>query len=174
MTLRSQTIKSPLLQDIESFLNSDEFINCMLEKFEINKAVRVETAYQKNLTGYNLSPHPDMRNKALTDIANIYTELTSNKENFRTHFLTFKDEYKYIAEFWKHNADVERCWVPWDWCETIKQTSQINSISIFAPGHDTLHAVDISYDHLAQQRNQLYGNLWYEEYPPVLQVITIS
>ena len=27
----------------------------------------------------------------------------------------------------------------------------------------TLHAVKLNYDHLKYQRNQIYGNLWYEE-----------
>jgi hypothetical protein len=33
---------------------------------------------------------------------------------------------------------------------------------IFAPSSGTLHAVRAHYDHLAGQRTQFYGNLWYE------------
>ena len=167
MTMRLNNYRSDLLEELYEFLNGSEFTSCLRDKFDISTPTRVETAYQKNLTGYNLNPHPDMRNKALTYMANIYTEQDSHLENFHTHFLDFNDNYKYIKTFWKDNKNIETCWVPWDWCTSIKQTSQNNSISIFKPSHDTLHAVDIDYDHLKQQRNQIYGNLWYENVPPV-------
>lgn len=168
MTMRLDRVKSTLLSDLREFLNSDEFVSCLLEKFSVERKIRVETAYQKNLTGYNLSPHPDMRDKALTYMANIYTEHDSPLQNFHTHFLEFNDEYKYIYDFWKYNKGYETCWVPWSWCKTRKITSENNAISIFAPSFDTLHAVDIEYDHLRQQRNQIYGNLWYEDVPDVV------
>ena len=37
-----------------------------------------------------------------------------------------------------------------------------------APSFVILHAVDIEYDHHCQQRNQIYGNLWYENVPGVV------
>ena len=49
-----------------------------------------------------------------------------------------------------------------------KMTSENNAISVFMPSFDTLHAVDIEYDHLRQQRNQIYGNLWYTDVPDVV------
>jgi len=58
---------------------------------------------------------------------------------------------------------MERCWVPWDWCTTVKQQTQNNSIVILSPSFDTIHAVKASYCHLEGQRTQLYGNLWYKE-----------
>tara|TARA_B100000780_G_scaffold278245_1_gene251154 strand:+ start:12734 stop:13669 length:936 start_codon:yes stop_codon:yes gene_type:complete len=167
MTMRLNEYQSEFLEELYEFLNGNEFTSCLRDKFNISNSTRVETAYQKNLTGYNLNPHPDMRNKALTYMANIYTQQDSHLENFHTHFLDFKDEYKYIKKFWKENQNVETCWVPWDWCSTVKKTSQNNSISIFKPSFDSLHAVDIDYDHLKQQRNQIYGNLWYENVPEV-------
>lgn len=169
MTMRLSDINSTFLAELYEFLNSNEFVSCLLEKFKIDGGVRVETAYQKNLTGYNLSPHPDMRDKALTYMANIYTEKESSKQNFHTHFMKFKPEYRYIYDFWKYNDNIERCWVPWEWCETYSLTSENNAISIFKPEHDTLHAVDINYDHLHEQRNQVYGNLWYQQPPDVFK-----
>jgi hypothetical protein len=100
-------------------------------------------------------------------MANIYTEDDSHLEDFHTHLLKFINEYEYIKTFWKYNKDVETCWVPWEWCETKKQTNKNNAISMFSPSYDTLHAVDISYDHLKQQRNQIYGNLWFTDVPDV-------
>lgn len=40
---------------------------------------------------------------------------------------------------------------------------------IFSPSNDTIHAVKAEYDHLATQRTQLYGNLWYKTPPSVTQ-----
>jgi hypothetical protein len=44
-----------------------------------------------------------------------------------------------------------------------KKQRKNNSIVIFSPGNDTVHAVKANYDHLAYQRTQLYGNLWFKE-----------
>ena len=52
--------------------------------------------------------------------------------------------------------------MPWDWAETTKKTNINNSIIIFKPSYKTLHAVKVSENHLTHQRNQIYGNLWYE------------
>ena len=51
--------------------------------------------------------------------------------------------------------------MPWDWCEVQKTQTENNSIVIFSPSNDTLHAVKADYNHLTYQRTQLYGNLWY-------------
>jgi hypothetical protein len=56
--------------------------------------------------------------------------------------------------------------VPWQWCERQKRQTANNSIVVFTPRHDTLHAIRTHYDHLPAQRTQFYGNLWYR--PPAL------
>ena len=38
-----------------------------------------------------------------------------------------------------------------------------NSIVIFSPSDDTIHAVKANYQHLNGQRTQVYGNFWYKE-----------
>ena len=45
----------------------------------------------------------------------------------------------------------------------LKIQSENNSLVIFSPDDDTLHGVKTNYDHLANQRTQIYGNLWYSE-----------
>jgi hypothetical protein len=74
--------------------------------------------------------------------------------------MKFRDKYQYIVPFWKYNADVERCWVPWSWTERVSSQTSNNSLVIFAPDCDTLHAVKLDYNHLMGQRTQIYGNLW--------------
>jgi hypothetical protein len=75
--------------------------------------------------------------------------------------MRFREQKAYVQEFWKGNQDLDRCWVPWSWCETVKQQTKNNTIVLFQPADDTLHAVRAVYDHLGTQRTQLYGNLWY-------------
>jgi hypothetical protein len=163
MTMRLKEIRSPLLRDLNSFLNSKPFLDSLKNKFEILDDVRVETAYQKNLTGYEISPHPDTRNKALTYMVNIYTDSSATDLDIHTRLMRFKEKYNYLYSFWKYNLEVDPRWVPWDWCEEILQTRINNSVTIFRPSFDTLHAVKLDYDHCIMQRNQIYGNLWYSD-----------
>ena len=162
LTMRMKEMRSQFLIDLNKFLNSDRFLTTLRGKFNIVDRVRVETAYQKNLSGYEISPHPDTRNKALTYMVNIYTDPTASELDIHTRLMSFKDKYRYLYSFWEHNLEIDPRWVPWDWCEEKLQTSINNSITIFRPSFDTLHAVKLSYNHCSMQRNQIYGNLWYE------------
>jgi hypothetical protein len=167
----------PLLNDLFEIFNSIEFLGRVCSKFDIStsefefsnkKSERekygLDTGLQKYLDGYEISPHPDTRKKALTWMLNLNPGQDSEQRNYHTHYLKFKDEKKYIKEYWKHNTSQDRCWVPWDWCETIKQQTKNNSIVIFSPCDDGLHAIKADYEHYETQRTQLYGNLWYENY----------
>lgn len=88
----------------------------------------------------------------------------------RNQYLTFKQEKWFVQEFWRHNKDYDRCWLPWEWCNTVKQQRRNNSIVIFSPSYDTLHAIKLNYDHLQTQRTQFYGNLWYKETPDLINL----
>jgi len=165
LTMRMEDCRSPFLTELITFLNGEAFQACLLAKFQIKEKHYIETAYQKNLNGYEISPHADTRKKALTYMVNIYTESNAEELSIHTHLMKFRQEYKYLYDFWKYNTVVDTCWVPWDWCTTEKTTNTNNSISIFKPSYDTLHAVKLDYNHLVQQRNQIYGNLWYEKSP---------
>ena len=97
------------------------------------------------------NPHPEFV-KLLSEIqiaANAY----HNK-------LQFKKEYEHVYKTWE-KGDLEREWVPWDWCETVKKHTKNNSIIMFTPSHKTLHAVRMDYPHTRFQRTQIYGNLMY-------------
>ena len=86
MTMRLDRVNPELLSDLREFLNSDEFVSCLLEKFSIVTERPELKLRNKNLTGYNLSHYPDMRDKALTYMANIYTEHDSSLQNFHSFF----------------------------------------------------------------------------------------
>ena len=150
------------IKNLFDFINSDDFNRALADKFEINfDDCKVDNGIQKYLDGYEISPHPDIRRKALTFMVNINPNYL--EQDYNTHYLEFKPEFKYIQNFWTNNKDSDRCWVPWGWCESKKTQNKNNSIVIFSPGDDTMHAVKADYNHLISQRTQLYGNLWYKE-----------
>lgn len=152
---------SSIIDAFNRFLVSDPFQQALTRKFGIEAPVDIDTGIQKYLHGYEISPHPDIRRKALTWMLNINPGEGSETLDFHTHYMRLKPEWSFISSFWKGNPDVERDWLPWSWCETVKRQPRNNSIVIFAPSDETIHAVKANYDHLGTQRTQMYGNLWY-------------
>lgn len=164
MTLRLTQPTSRILSELSEFLASDAFNQALAEKFDLNlDQCKRDSGIQKYLDGYEISPHPDVYRKALTFMVNINPHEDSEQANHHTHYLTFKPEYQYVPVFWQNNPRFERCWVPWDWCHSVKQQRANNSLVIFAPAAETMHGVKADYNHLTAQRTQLYGNLWYKE-----------
>jgi hypothetical protein len=96
-------------------------------------------------------------------MVNLNPDSRSETLQYHTHYMRLRDAYRYVQTYWESNQNKDRCWVPWDWCETRKIQSANNSIVIFSPSNDTIHGVKATYDHLASQRTQLYGNLWYHQ-----------
>ena len=162
MALRLKAPKDRILVELSQFFQSSIFKEMLEGKFGIARPTQVDTGLQKYLQGYEISPHPDIRKKALTYMLNINPCSHSEALDIHTHYLTFKPQKRFISEFWRYNDNFDRCWVPWEWCNTVKQQRRNNSIVIFSPSWDTLHAIKLKYDHLQTQRTQFYGNLWYE------------
>jgi hypothetical protein len=164
LAFRLKEIKNPVLQELVEFLNSPTFQSALMEKFSITRPNKIETAIQKYLTGYEISPHPDVRGKCLTYLVNTNTtELAEQDKTIHTHLLKFKTDKAFVADFWRDFPEYNTDWVPWDWCESKKIISTNNSLVMFAPSFDTLHAIKLKYDHCKFQRTQLYGNLWYTD-----------
>lgn len=153
--------RSELIDEFNRFLVCDEFQTALTEKFGIEGPVDIDTGIQKYLHGYEISPHPDIRRKALTWMLNINPGADSETLDFHTQYLRLKPEWSFVSAFWKGNPGVDRDWLPWSWCETVKRQPRNNSIVVFSPSDDTIHAVKADYDHLGSQRTQMYGNLWY-------------
>jgi hypothetical protein len=144
-------------------MNSHRFHEALVQKFNITDETRVLTAIQKNLTMYEISPHPDINEKALTYLLNINRDDECEEMEIHTHLLRFKEEYTAVEDFWENAPSIKRCWVPWGWCETVKTISKNNSIVMFQPNSKpaSLHAIKLDYDHFQSQRTQVYGNLMY-------------
>lgn len=160
ITYRLSEISNAKIKRLISFLNSCEFENTLRDKFNLKLETTITTAIQKNLSHYEISPHPDISSKALTYLLNINKEGVENLP-VHTHLLKFKKDWAWISDFWKNNQHLERTWIPWDWCDTTKTTNLNNSIVIFSPDCDTLHAAKMIYNHNYFQRTQIYGNLMY-------------
>jgi len=168
ITFRLKEYENERIQNLLFFLNSKMFQNTLEKKFNIsNDSTTIISAIQKNLNGYEISPHPDIRQKALTYLLNINKNEEVENYNIHTHLLEFKSEYKKIEKFWEENKEYNRFWVPWDYCTTVKKINKNNTLLIFKPSSkpSSLHAVKLNYDHLKFQRTQIYGNLMYTNCP---------
>ena len=164
MTYRLMKPNSVILNNLINFFDSNIFKKAIADKFSINlQDVTFDQGIQKYLDGYEISPHPDIRLKALTYMININPNKDSENLVHHTHYMKFKKEFKYVEEYWKGNNKSDRCWVPWSWCETEKIQKINNSMVIFAPDNNTLHAVKTNYSHLDYQRTQIYGNFWWNK-----------
>jgi hypothetical protein len=162
---RLTDFRHQLAAELDAFFLSDGLKNLLTQKFGIERPVEVDAGIQKYLHGYEISPHPDIRRKALTWMLNINPGENTEDADFHTHYLRLKDRWRFVGEFWRGNQDFDRDWLPWDWCETVKRQRANNSIVFFSPSDDTIHAVKADYDHLKTQRTQFYGNLWYDLQP---------
>lgn len=163
LTYRLSAEATSSAQQLVEIFNSLLVRSCLLDKFEIDEPCAFDTGIQKYLDCYEISPHPDVREKALTFMLNLNTPEASSKANYHTHFMRFIPQYEYIYSFWEQCPAYQRCWVPWEWCQTTFLQTDNNSITIFRPSSFTLHAVKADYDDLASQRTQLYGNIWFKE-----------
>lgn len=163
ITLRLKSYRSTILKELIDFFNSVEWHSCLKEKFQKNDTITsVDTAIQKYLSGYEISPHPDIRRKCLTYMININSSIESENIDIHTHFLEFISDKTWVYDFWEKNLDIERCWTPWSWTKSKFIQQRNNSITIFSPSNNTLHGVKLNYDHCLFQRTQFYGNLWYD------------
>lgn len=161
MTLRLTRPQSDILSHLKDFIESEKFLSVIAKKFQVNLGdCEADNGIQKYLDGYEISPHADIRRKALTYMVNINSAPNSFDLDHHTRYLELKGEYKYLESFWRYNTNIERAWIPWNWCNVKFQQKNNNSMVIFAPSNDTLHAVKADYNHLIGQRTQLYGNLW--------------
>ncbi|AFY52707.1 hypothetical protein Riv7116_0095 [Rivularia sp. PCC 7116] len=167
IALRLQNSQDKILVELNNFFKSAIFQKTIEDKFGITRLTTIDSGLQKYLHGYEISPHPDIRKKAVTYMLNVNPSANSEDLDIHTHYLTFKPTKQFIGEFWHHNEDYDRCWVPWEWCNSIKEQRRNNSIVIFEPSWDTLHAIKLNYDHLQTQRTQFYGNLWYKDISPL-------
>jgi hypothetical protein len=174
MAFRLKDYENSAISNLVNYLNSKGFKESLERKFQISRSNRIETAIHKYLSGYEISPHPDIRSKCLTYLVNINTSSIAESLDIHTHLLRFNQDKQFIYHFWKLNEKFDRDWVPWEWCQSVKQVRKNNTLLMFAPAWDTLHAIKLRYDHLNFQRTQLYGNLWYTDVKFALPLVNYT
>lgn len=163
MVFRLYEKSSDIMKQLDSFFASEDFLLAICKKFGLSFSdVIYDGGIQKYLNGYEISPHPDIRRKALTYMININPSIGSASKNIHTRYLELREDKKYIESVWE-NEKIDRCWVPWDWANVVKTQTLNNSIVIFSPNNNTWHAVKTDYNHYEMQRTQFYGNLWYKD-----------
>jgi len=165
LAMRLKRCNTPILNELLAFLQSHEFKYTLEQRFRITAPNYSNMGVQKYLDGYEISPHPDVREKCMTYMLNVNPSPSAEQDPIHTQLLRFKPERRYIYEFWKYNEHIDRFWVPWKWCVRESETRKNNAIIIFAPCSDTLHGIRLRYDHLKYQRTQIFGNFWYEQSP---------
>ena len=163
IALRLQKYENAEIKKLIDYLNSQAFKSVLEQKFGVTRNTKIDTGIQKYLSGYEISPHPDIRSKCLTYLANINTSEKASELPIHTHLLKFKPEKEYIYSYWENNDSIDRCWVPWEWCTSEKVVSANNSLIMFQTHDRSLHAIKLTYDHKEFQRTQIYGNLWYTD-----------
>jgi len=164
IALRNVNPSSQIIKAVDEFFRSDDFYRTVAEKFNLDLDGKlVDAGIQKYLDGYEISPHPDTRKKAFTFMININPSAASEENEHHTSYLNFKTERDYVRRFWEGNPSIDRCFVPYSWCNVIYTQNKNNSIVMFAPNNETLHSVKCDYSHLEYQRTQIYGNLWFKE-----------
>lgn len=164
IALRYAQGNSEMLDQVAAFFSSRIFHEVASAKLGFDLAgTIIDGGIQKYLDGYEISPHPDTRKKAFTFMVNINPNHRSEKEHHHTSYHCFKKERLYIKTFWENNPHIDRCFIPYDWCEVGYTQNKNNSLVMFCPDNDSLHSVRARYDHLRYQRTQIYGNVWHQE-----------
>ena len=120
MTYRLKKYNNEKIEGLIGFLSGPEFKGALEKKFNIKNETTIITAIQKYLTKYEISPHPEIRQKALTYLLNINKDDSCENYPIHTHLLRYNDDYEKIYDYWLEYPLIDRCWVPWDWCDSIK------------------------------------------------------
>tara|TARA_R110000868_G_scaffold244812_1_gene501261 strand:+ start:416 stop:1069 length:654 start_codon:yes stop_codon:yes gene_type:complete len=157
VVLRLNT-KAGITKEINDLFSGQDFKEVITSKFDIStcNSFYHDGGIQKYLSGYEITPHPDIRRKAFTYMININPEGIDG--DIYTHFMKMKPEYEYQYEIWK---SIDRKWIEWNRCETVFRHTINNSITMFKPKFNTIHAIKLNYDDSKYRRTQIYGNFWH-------------
>ena len=144
---------------LNKILNSEDFKNVLFKKLNIPINIDGWNVFQinKDLNGYEISPHPDITGKVITYQINLSN--TDNLDNYdlSTKFHSIKPEcLKYIDALSKKN---KRPWGKWEWFDKGKSIPyKQNTFMAFAPSDISYHSVKLeNYPQEKYQRTMLRG-----------------
>lgn len=144
---------------LKTILDSDEFKQALFKKLNIPKNIDGWNVYQinKDLNGYEISPHPDITGKVITYQINLSNTNALDNYDLGTKFHTIKPEcLKYIKELSKKKS---RPWGKWEWFdEGTSIPYKQNTFMAFAPSDISYHSVKLeNYPQEKYQRTMLRG-----------------
>lgn len=155
------SLKRNILQNNSSliyFLDSDKLKEVLFNKFN-KKNIDGWNVYQinKDLNGYEISPHPDVTGKVITYQINLTNTNYLNNYNLSTKLHKIKPEYKNKIEELKKKET--RPWGKWEWFDEGIHIPYIkNTFFAFAPSDNTYHSVKLeNYPQDNFQRTMLRG-----------------
>lgn len=134
------------------------FINTLLNKFKYANNIGWNVyEYNKDLNGYEISPHPDVSGKLVTYQLNLAPDNLLAEYNLATRLLKLRPEY--TDEIEKLAKTRARPWGLWEWFDETSSVPFIgNTFFAFPPTNDTYHAVKLEeYPEKIQQRTMIRG-----------------
>jgi hypothetical protein len=150
-----------LLDELLYILKSDDFWDMLIKKVKVKHSDYTRyVAYTKYLDGHEISPHTDSRHKPLTFLLNMNPPHLRLEKKNHTALMKLRKEYNYIIDYWKHNKNVDRCWLPWQWAKVYNYHSANNSLLVIPATNKSFHSIKLEYNHLIAQRSLIYGSIW--------------
>lgn len=95
---RLKQSRCALLEELSDFFKSEAMQQALVAKFRIERDVTIDAGVQKYLHGYEISPHPDIRRKALTWMLNLNPGVDTESADFHTHYLKLKPQWKFVRK----------------------------------------------------------------------------
>jgi len=144
---------------LKIILDSEEFKQALFKKLNIPKNIDGWNVYQinKDLNGYEISPHPDITGKVITYQLNLSNTDALDNYDLGTRFHSIKPQcLKFIKELSKKKP---RPWGKWDWFDKGKSIPyKQNTFMAFAPSDTSYHSVKLeNYPQEKYQRTMLRG-----------------
>ena len=145
--------------ELNTILSSKDFKQVLFKKLNISKNIDGWNVYQinKDLNGYEISPHPDITGKVITYQINLSNTNILDNYELGTKFHTIKPEcLKFIKELSKKKT---RPWGKWEWFDKGKSIPyKQNTFMAFAPSDISYHSVKLeNYPQEKYQRTMLRG-----------------
>ena len=145
--------------ELNTILTSKDFKEVLFKKFKIPTNIDGWNVFQinKDLNGYEISPHPDITGKVITYQINLSNMDTLDNYDLGTKLHRIKPEcLKYIKEI---SSIKKRPWGKWEWFdEGISIPYKQNTFMAFAPSDISYHSVKLeNYPQEKCQRTMLRG-----------------
>lgn len=144
---------------LNQILDSEEFKQALFKKLNIPKNIDGWNVYQinKDLNGYEISPHPDITGKVITYQLNLSNTDALDNYDLGTRFHSIKPEF--LKDIKQLSKKKPRPWGKWNWFDKGKSIPyKQNTFMAFAPSDISYHSVKLeNYPQEKYQRTMLRG-----------------